>query len=268
MSSHETSDDEEKFFDAARHGRLKEVIEMSSKFSNDVEELSEALIGSCGYQGYLDVVKWLVEHTAADVNYNKGMWTPLTAASVHGHLDIVKYLVETCRADVNLPDSNGDTSLTRACYSVKMSVSMYLLSEVNDSDVNIADNDGNSALHLAVWCSKPSCMQLHEASKRGDLTEVLRLVNVSGCKVNLQNNDGDTPLHVACLYGHSDIVESLMLTGADEKITNDEMETPAQVAKRKGHSELLKLLDRDSLWQVMQNRRRKLKFKGKDDCNI
>ena len=209
---------------AAKQGRLNKVIELSSKFSNDVKVLSEALILS-GHNGHLDVVKWLGGHTAVDVNYNKRVL--LTAACINDHLDIVKYLVETYHADVNLPDSEGDTSLTLAYRNVSMSVS-----------------------------------QLHEACRyiRGDVTKVLRLVYVRGHKINVQNNDGNTPLHLACYNGYSNIVETLMLAGADETITNDEGKTPAQVAESNGHSELLKLLDRDSLMQVMLERSKKLKL--------
>ena len=96
--------------------------------------------------------------------------------------------------------------------------------------------------------------------RRGDVTEVLSLVYVRGHKINVQNNDGNTPLHLACSKGHSDIVETLMLAGADETITNDRGKTPAQWAESEGHSELLKLLDRDSLWQVMLGRCNKLKL--------
>ena len=263
MSSSERSDDRKRFINAAENGQLKEVIKLSSKFSNDVKVLSEALIKSCDW-GHLDVVKWLGGHTAADVNYNKYEWcTPLTAACENDHLDMVKYLVETCHADVNLPDSEDYTSLTMACRYVSMSLSMYLLCEVSDLDVNIADRDGNTALHLAVWCSKDrGYTQLHEACgySRGGVTEVLSLVYVRGHKINVQDNRGNTPLHKACYRGHSDIVETLMLAGADETITNDYGETPAQVAESAGHSELLKLLDRDSLWQVMLGRRNKLKL--------
>ena len=264
MSSSERSDDSERFIDAAYNGQLEEVIKLSSKFSNDVKVLSEALIWSCEY-GHLDVVKWLGGHTAADVNYSTEglLGTPLTAACDNDHLDMVKYLVETCHADVNLPDSYGYTSLTIACLNVRMSVSMYLLCEVSDLDVNIANSYGNTALHLAVWRSKDiGYTQLHEACYRyrGDVTEVLSLVYVRGHKINVQNNYGNTPLHLACSKGLSDIVETLMLAGADETITNDEGKTPAQVAESEGHSELLKLLDRNSLWQVMLGRRNKSKL--------
>ena len=69
------------------------------------------------------------------------------------------------------------------------------------------------------------------------MTKVLSLVYVRGHKMNVQDNYGDTPLHWACSNGHSDIVETLMLAGADETITNDDGETPAQVAESVGHSD-------------------------------
>ena len=264
MNSNEIARDRKRLIDAAEHGRLEDIFDLSNKFSNDVKLLSEALIRSC-VEGHLDAVKWLGGHTAADVNYNNReelwMWgfTPLTTACSRDHVDIVKYLVITCHADVNLLNSLGNTSLTGACRNVSMSVSMFLLSEVNDLDVNIANSDGNTAINLVVWCSK-DYTQLHKASGRGDVTEVARLVYERGHKINVQDNAGDTPLHDACSNGHSEIVEMLMLAGADELITNDRGETPAQVAERGGHSELLKLLDRDNLWHIIKWRKMKLKL--------
>ena len=248
MSFCETLSDRQRFLLAAYHGRLEEVIELSSKFRYDVKVLSLAFRDSC-MGGRLDVVKWLWVHTAADVNYNEWWDTPLTAACLNDHLDVVKYLMKTCHADVNLSDRGCNTSLMGTCLNNKMSISTFLLCEVDDLDVNIAGKYGNTALHFAVWCSKEHITKLHEACYNGNVTEVLRLVYVKGHNINVQDNNGFTPLHKACYGDHNDIVETLMLTGADEKITSDRGETPAQWAERRRHSELLKLLDRDSLWQ-------------------
>ena len=87
------------------------------------------------------------------------------------------------------------------------------------------------------------------------MTEVLILVFVGGHKINAQDTTCNTPLHLACYNGHSDIVEILMLAGADETITNDLGETPARMAESGWHSKLLKLLDIDSLWQSMLRQR-------------
>ena len=254
MSSSERSDDRTIFLEAAEYGLLDEVSELSSKFSNDMNVLSQALIRLCR-GGHLDEVKWLCECTVADVNYiNMEVWrkyTPLTAACARDHLDVVKYFVETCHADVNLPDRYGFKPLTLACGYASMSMSMYLVREVSDLDVNIADNAGNIALHLAVWCSKDNYTQLHEACRVDNKNKVLNLVCMADPKINVQDNGGNTPLHIACSYGRTEIVLTLMLAGADETITNDKGETPAKGAESEGHSELLKLLDRGNLIEVM-----------------
>ena len=116
MSFYEKSGDTKKVKSVARNGQLKDIIELSAKFSDNVNLMSEALVEAC-FGNHLNVVKWLVEHTAADVNCTAGIvvrtvfqedsvfsYTPLTVACRHGHLNIVKYLVEVCRADINLPD--------------------------------------------------------------------------------------------------------------------------------------------------------------------
>ena len=279
MSSSDTSDDRERIKVAASNGQLEAVIKLSTKFSDDVKLLSETLIWSC-LEGHLDVVKWMVEHTAADVNYTAGIretltwgeevdgyFTPLTAACIYKHLDVLKYLVKTSRVDVNLPDSDwGRTPLITACLYYSMSLSMYLLSEVSDLDVNIANNTGFTALHFAVSCSKDyGYTQLHKACVKGDVTEVMRLVNVDDHMINAQSNAGYTPLHLACRLGHSDIVKTLMLAGADETITDNYWLTPAQVAERYRHPELLKLLNRQTLWEENLN---KLKLILKNWCQI
>ena len=232
----------------ARNWQLGDGTEQSSEFINNVELSSETLTWSCE-EGHQDVVKWLIEYTAADVNYGVGQNTPLTAACEYGHLAIVKYLVEVGYAHVNLPCSRSDTPLIMACRCVAMSVSMYLLCEVSDLNINIANRDGNTALHYAVWNSKNSYTQLHKAcDRRGDVTEVLRLVSCHN--INVQDNHGDTPLHKACFYGNRDIVKTLIFDGADETITNDRVQTPAHM----GYKELQKLLNRESLWEVMLER--------------
>ena len=128
----------------------------------------------------------------------------------------------------------------------------------NGIDVNIADSYGNIALHYAVWYSKTGITPLHKAcfsTKR--LAEILKLIYLDCQNVNVQDNNGETPLHFACKLGNRDVVEALMLGGADETIANDELKTPAQLAEETKHTELLELLDRNSLQQVISKRRNK-----------
>ena len=92
---------EEKLYEASRKGHLEEVIQLSALFVGNMDVLNMALRRACK-GGYLDVVRWLVEHTKADINIKGVWWTPLTAACAKGHLDVVKYLLNTSHADVNL----------------------------------------------------------------------------------------------------------------------------------------------------------------------
>ena len=264
MRSGEKSDDSGNEV-ASCNSQLEYVIKLSTQFRDDVKLLNEILIESC-CDGHLDVVKWMVEHTAADVNYTGVIkiimtWgeeiddyhTPLTAACYYKHMDVVRYLLEMSRVDVNLSDSKrGYTPLIRACLNASISVSMFLC-EVNNIDVNIANRHGHTALHFAVSSGKDlGRTQLHLACIQGDVTEVMRLVCIDDSVINVQDNGDYTPLHLACRFGHTDIVKTLMMTGADETITDIIWETPAQVADKYGHHSLLKLLDRESLVEMMQ----------------
>ena len=266
MSSSETLDDRKRIKSAASKSQLNNVIELSQKFSYDVELLSDTLILSCK-EGHLDVVKWMVEHTTADINYfgvirvtnalkeeRNLHYSPMMAACYWKHLDIVKYLVKTSRVNVNLADiQDGYTPLLEACASSCLPVSMFLLYEVTNLDVNITDRRSNNALHFAVSSSKDhGYTQLHLACIKGNKSEVMRLVSTDNSIINVQENNGRTPLHLACYCGHSDIVKYLMLDGADETINNINWKTPAQMAIKKGHKKLLKLLNRETLWKVMQ----------------
>ena len=277
MSSYEpVARRDERYKAAIRNGQLEDVITLSMKFPALVRDnllSSEALIETC-MNGHLNVVQWLVENTEANINYRGYVnqisaiqeedqpfsFTPLKAACYNGHVDIVKYIVEICHANVNLLDKGGFTPLSMACHRVQFSVAKYLINEVNDLDINFANKKKrNVALHYTIWCNKQSRTPLHEACQKRDVNKVLELVNIKGRDVNAQDNSGYTPLHTACYNGFGNIVEILMLEGADETITNDHTKTPAQVAEAKGHTEILKLLDRVSLWNEMQ-RKKKFKF--------
>ena len=249
-------------YSVAKMGRLEEVKQYIMAKQHSINVLSMTLLYSCE-RGHLDIVKWLMENTEADVNFidRKMRWnTPLTAACYNDHLDIVQYLEETGRVSLSLPNDGGDTALTKACLNSSKSVLMYLLCEVNDLDVNIGDRFDNRALHLVVWCSKDNDSQLHMACRKGDENEVMRMVFINSQNINDLNNVGNTPLHIACKRGHSIVVQNLMLLGADETITNDRTQTPAHVAKKFGHSKLLNLLNRNSLWKLVQKRQKKWKI--------
>ena len=241
-----------KFVKSSSDGQLAKVIKLSSKFGDSVEILNEAVVAACT-TGHIEVVMWLLEHTAAD---KTGILT-LARACRSNRLDIVKYLVEKHRVDdVNVPDGDDFTPLIDACYRVNMSTSLYLLRKVNDLDVNCTTGkELNTALHYTIWCSKNNGNTiLHRVCECGifHASEVLRFLYVGSYSINEQNNNGDTPLHKACRNGISHIVETLILAGADETITNDDRKTPSQLAVSQGHNDLLKFFYVDSFQQDVE----------------
>ncbi|KAJ5089873.1 hypothetical protein N7532_008557 [Penicillium argentinense] len=66
-------------------------------------------------EGHMDMVKLYLDKGAAVDARGLGGWTPLAAASSDSHLKIVD-LVEK-GADLTIPDSDGQTTLFRACQS-------------------------------------------------------------------------------------------------------------------------------------------------------
>ena len=249
---------EHQLYDAAGDGRLGEVIQLSShEFSRNVRVLSVAFHCSCK-NGQLVVAKWLAEHTRADVDYVirsvMSSSRPLVTACYNGKLDIVKYLLKDSRVNVNLNDCNfGLTPLSWASSKVNTPLSMIFLQEASDElDVNIVDNYGNTALHYTIWCR--TSYKLHEACDRNEMPEVMRLIYEDYFSINEQDNWGNTPLHFACRDGRREIIEVLMVIGADETITNDKGLTPEVVAQKGGYNEVVELLNRVSLQRVLSNR--------------
>ncbi|HQQ11315.1 MAG TPA: ankyrin repeat domain-containing protein, partial [Synergistales bacterium] len=61
---------------------------------------------------------------------------------------------------------------------------------------------------------KPSEKALFDATKRGDIAGVTRLID-RGADIEAQDKEGWTPLHYACMNGRTDIARLLLDRGAD-----------------------------------------------------
>lgn len=137
----------------------------------DVTSPDNFAICAASNNGYLDVVKYLVEHGAvisSQDNY------AVRAASENGHLDVVKYLVEH-GADVT---AEHNLALMNACYNGHFEVVKYLLAHGADATFNhsravyYAKHIGIVYL-LAEHGADISCLQ---AVNREKVERYLRLV--------------------------------------------------------------------------------------------
>ena len=59
---------------------------------------------------------------------------------------------------------------------------------------------------------------LHEAAKKGDMDKINRLIE-KGAIVDVVDENSNTPLYIAVGQGHKDVVELLILKGANPKIS-------------------------------------------------
>lgn len=55
---------------------------------------------------------------------------------------------------------------------------------------------------------------LHTASENG-YVEIIEVLLVNGAEVDARNVENRTPLHLSCYYGHSGVAEKLLIHGAN-----------------------------------------------------
>jgi ankyrin repeat protein len=222
--------------------------------------------------GHLEIIKLLLsvfaDYSATD---SEGL-TPIMTADKYEQAETVELFLKFCilglrnlgfedDSEIGLfdvvkknltPDEYGlnfysslhlSETFADACYCGQWDM-VYWILDYTSIDCNVSVNGDNTALHIVIWSSIwPDYGQtpLHEACIEGNVEEVYRLVKGD---INVQDNDGNTPLHLACNRGYSEIVEMLVLEGADLTITNYLNLTPAQVATDQQHGELLGFLDK------------------------
>ncbi|KAF5353830.1 hypothetical protein D9758_010616 [Tetrapyrgos nigripes] len=147
--------------------------------------------------GYLHIVKVLVQN-GADVNAEGGFYGfALQAAAFWGHLDIVKYLVEK-GTDVNAKGGEFGFALQAAAFRGHLDIVKYLVEK--GADVNAKGGPYGFALQAAV--------------EEGHLDIVKYLVE-KGADVNAKGGEYGFALQAAAYMGNLDIVKYLVEKGAD-----------------------------------------------------
>ncbi len=148
--------------------------------------------------GSLEIVKYLVQQ-GADINWKNILdETALHAALESGFLEIVKYLVENC-ADINFITLLGETALHSAITSRSLEMVKYLVE--HGAKVTREDcRGGDSILWRVCW--------------RGSHVIGDHLLQ-NGAIEDLNTHDEDSPLYVACVMGHTAVVQTLLKYNVD-----------------------------------------------------
>ena len=181
-------------------------------------------------RGYPEVVKLLLAAPgiAVDMRQSDGATALFTAAGQNFHR-ITEQLVRL-GANVNLGLFAGTTPLYIAIHKGHLEVARSLL-QVPGIGVNLATGKGSAPLAIAA--------------QQGD-KDIIRLLLRKGAELNKRNVMGITALHVACLHGHSAIVDILLHEGVDTTAEMDEMGgikyTPYSFAELGGHREVMSKL--------------------------
>mmetsp|Transcript_26025 Transcript_26025/g.34136 ORF Transcript_26025/g.34136 Transcript_26025/m.34136 type:complete len:927 (+) Transcript_26025:99-2879(+) len=212
--------------------------------------------------GYMDCVKYMVEHMRADMNQGQKdgatpfFWaaqnnkievvrylleqgvdadkgkldsaTPSIVAAELGHTEVIRAIVESGRVN-SIHDQmyNGVTPLYKACEHGHFDI-VKLLCEVGRVDPDLPKNDEVSPLFTAC--------------QMGHLNIVKYLAEQQGADINKPKNDGVTPLYMAAEYRNLQIVEYLVKQGADLSLKSVNGLTALHAASIQHMPETIKVL--------------------------
>ena len=185
---------------------------------------------SASFQGYLQVVRYLLRH-GVNVNVlDSANYTPLLFASWQGHLDVVQCLLEH-GADVNLLGDLHYAPLTLAAYWGHVNVVRLLLD--HNAEANSQDKDGDTPLHDVMRGDRFNAERV----------QIARLLLKHGANPNARNHILQTPLHlVSEREDLLDVLRLLLEHGTDLDAKDEGGKTPLQRSLDKGHDEITRLL--------------------------
>ena len=198
-------------------------------YSQDFDKLANAVVDKD-----LNTLDSLLQ-TGIDVNIteeDRGATILLIASSIKDYEDVVSFLISR-GADINFRGKDGRTPLIWAAGNSLESTKMLL---ENGADINAKGNDGMNAFIQSTFGI---------LSKKVS-TDVMDLLLENGADVNSalisKNAAGWTALHFAAINGDTELVEYLILQGANVNHTSDEGSTALSLAKQEKYEALVSLL--------------------------
>lgn len=144
-------------------------------------------------EGYLSIVKCLIENGADLDCKNEEEQTPLHLAAKNGRTNVVREMVIRDHSSVNDEDEDSNTALHLATLHGHTKVALILIK--NGADVAAR----NSVLWTPLDC----------AAAKGWLKTVKCLLDADA-PIDPMDKTKTTPLHLASRYGHADVVKCLL----------------------------------------------------------
>ncbi|MCJ1228298.1 Ankyrin repeat domain-containing protein 44 [Toensbergia leucococca] len=245
---------------AAKQGLISVVELMIDKGANPVfrGEGGWTAIHYAAVEGYEEIVSLLLEKGADREALNVHGQTPLNQAAAAGHEGIVRLLLEA-GANLGAQDRNLQTPLHQAAAAGHEGVIKLLLKR--GADVTVPDDNEQTALDLAVaalhegavkcllmvYPNAPDSKGYHlgtvllEAARYGH-SGIVQALLLAGASIQSRDWDAWTPLHYAASGGNEAVVRLLLQHNIDPAARDDAGWTPLHVAAQSGRAKVIEVL--------------------------
>jgi cytohesin len=225
------------FMDAAANGHMGVVQlllqHMGGQGLDRTDEEGRTALHHAIEEGHVEVVTFLLSFQGAQaINGTFFGMTPFMTACTRGHVGVVQRLVEhSAMEGQRLSDRatpRGTTALHWAVRTGRAEVAAILLR--SGAGASIRNDKGMTPL---MW--------IGESGHLGALQILLQEMGEQG----LRERDvaGNTVLHWAARCDHEEVVQALLLAGADPTIKDNEGSTPRALATEQGHGECVDVFE-------------------------
>ena len=248
------------------HADVIELLLTNGADINAESETGATPLVLAAENGKIEALQFILQHKDKTVDIEAkgaGGGTALHAAAIGGHVDVIELLL-TNGADINAESETGATPLVLAAENGQLEALRFILQH-KDKTVNIEAKGagGGTALHVAARKGHLNIIELlltngadiNAVSETGATPLVLSAQSgkLEALLFVLQHKDkitdidakgagGGTALHVAAQEGYSEIIESLLVSGADINASANDGETPLITAAAHGKLEALRII--------------------------
>ncbi|XP_048842860.1 protein phosphatase 1 regulatory subunit 12C [Brienomyrus brachyistius] len=264
------------FLAACASGDTEEAIEMLRDIGekkDDPEEGSGGIVNSTNADGItalhqacidgsMEMVVFLLEHSASVNQADNEGWTPLHVAASCGNLEITDFLLQN-GADVCKVNCDGDVPLDIA---ENEDTEALLREHTLQRGIDVATVKREEEEHLMrdarTWLSeglpsdlrhpKTGATPLHVAAAKGYI-EVIKLLCHCGIDVSLTDTDGWTAFHAAAHWGQGEACRILAEHLCNMEARSNAGQTPFDIADESMKTLLEELSQKQAHWRNEQS---------------